>query len=213
MHPCARMKKCSNPQTDSSGNYIPRFTPTPFCVSDTALIRDALVNSKVIYMELGLLLPRESFNVGGDKITIGKTTAPLPLKLEVLTLQEDLQVTAYDIASRLRGFVCAPRRPRVAMCQDVDYLQNHLSQILALDGGETGAEFGLWLLAWQSKAMRALGKHRTPERKQAPCPVCDMKALVRQYGDDHIECRACGKIVSLKEYDAWSAYLTMESNR
>lgn len=162
-----------------------------------------------MYDRLGEMLPRGQA-VGGDMVS-GSRLPPLPLRLEVLTLQEDLSVTLNDVASRLRRSVLPPRRASVAVGQDAGFLRLHLSDLLALDQGETGAEVGLWLLNWQTRARKTMGVHTKAERLYAPCPTCDTKALVRTYGSEHAECRSCGQRITEEEYKAWTYVLTSGS--
>lgn len=138
----------------------------------------------------------------------GSRLPPLPLRLEVLTLQEDLSVTLGDLSARIRRFVLPPRRPAVAVMQDSAYLHAHLSALLALDDGLTGAEAGLFLIDWLMRARKTMGTHSTFEKLQAPCPTCDVKALVRQYGSETAECRSCGLRISDTQYKQWTALLT-----
>lgn len=202
MRPCARGIQCSNPVVNSTGNYSPRYTYTAFCISDEHAIGNMLHECPRIYAELSAYLPRSQ--VAGGAPVSGSRLPPLPLRLEVLTVQEDLSVTLRDFAARVRGSsVPLDRRPLIAVAQDSGYLRTHLGALLALDDGVTGAEVGLWLLHWRTRAHRIMGTHTTFERKSVPCPVCDTKALVRTYGNDHVECRSCGKRIAENEYNAW----------
>lgn len=141
----------------------------------------------------------------------GSRLPPLPLRLEVLTLQEDLSVTLGDLAARVRRAVLPRRRPGIVVTQDAAYLHSHLSALLALDDGVTGAEAGLFLIDWQIRARKTMGTHSTFERLQAPCPTCDTKALVRQYGSETAECRSCGLRISETQYKQWTALLMCDN--
>lgn len=199
------MTKCSDPQVGATGVYSPRLTPTAFCPADTHLVGQVLDACPRLYAELSGLLPRGAA-AGGDMVS-GSRLPPLPLRLEVLTLQEDLSVTLGDLSARVRRSVLPSRRPAVAVAMDARYLRTHLSALLALDEGETGAEAGLFLIDWQMRVRKTMGTHTTFERLQAPCPTCDIKALVRQYGSETAECRSCFTRISEVQYKQWTALL------
>ncbi len=205
MHPCRREHECSDPDTDAQGHSVPRQTHTAFCVVDTGLVSQALAEIPTLYYELNCLLPRGGSASNSSPVS-GTQERQLPLRLDILTLQEDVEATLRDHAARLRGFVSPPRRMAVAVHQDSSYLRVRLSALLSLDEGRTGTEAGLYYLLWQHHARRIQGQHRQAERMPLPCPQCDVKSLIREYGSETTECRSCGKRISWTQYGHWSLY-------
>lgn len=164
-----------------------------------------------LHSDLNHLLPRGQTAGSGSPVS-GTKERQLPLRLDVLTLQEDVEAELRDHAARLRGYIHPPRRTHVAVQQDSSYLRARLSALLALDAGETGAAAGLYYLDWQQAARKIQGTHRQFERHQdIPCPICDVKALIREYGSMTTECRACGKRMSEKQYQSWTYILSCDS--
>ncbi len=206
MQPCSRERDCSDPDTDAQGRSVPRHTPTPFCPTDTKLIMQALWEIPTLYSELNHLLPRGSTASSGSPVS-GTRERQLPLRMDVLTLQEDVEAELRDHAARLRGFVSPPRRVFIAVRQDSGYLCAHISALMALDAGETGAQAGIYYLKWQHHARHIQGAHKQAVRLPEACPACDVKSLTREYGSETTECRSCGKRISWKEYEDWCKYL------
>lgn len=167
----------------------------------------ALTEIPRLYSDLNHLLPREQSAGSGSPVS-GTRERQLPLRLDVLTMQEDLEAMLRDHAARIRGFVLPPRRVAVAVAQDSQLIRVRLSALLALDQGETGAQAGIYYLRWQLHARRMQGQHKQVKIcKDIPCPVCDHKSLVKEYGCDTTDCRSCGKRISSKDYEAWCTYL------
>lgn len=46
-----------------------------------------------------------------------------------------------------------------------------------------------------------LGLVDVPERKEAPCPRCEMLTLLHRGGSDWVECGSCGGLLTFEEYD------------
>lgn len=210
MQPCRRDRDCSDPDTNAQGQHVPRHTPTAFCPADRALIMSALGEIPKLHSDLNHLLPRGQTASSGSPVS-GTRERQLPLRLDVLTLQEDVEAELRDHAARLRGYIHPPRRTHVAVQQDASYLRARLSALLALDAGDTGAAAGLYYLDWQQAARKIQGVHRQTEKRPVVCPICDLKALVREYGSETTECRSCGKRMTEQQYQSWTYLLSCDS--
>ncbi|MFE4651549.1 hypothetical protein [Streptomyces sp. NPDC056707] len=92
-------------------------------------------------------------------------------------------------------------REGTALSRAIQLLDTHLDWILQhhpATGDPAGP--GQSVLAWHRQLVRYLRRDRHIEKYQAPCPRCDLIALVRYDGEDYIECLSCGTLLSRTEY-------------
>lgn len=69
----------------------------------------------------------------------------------------------------------------------------------------SGADAGEDILRLHHRARAFLGETRMTERLDVPCPGCDLLMLERRQGSSYAaECRECGRLLTLAEYQQWA---------
>lgn len=76
--------------------------------------------------------------------------------------------------------------------------------VLDQDGADAALE--LWDLVARARARAGMTRRVTP-LQGVPCPRCDMVALVRTTGADHVHCEGCAGQMTDDDYDRWVALL------
>ena len=106
---------------------------------------------------------------------------------------------AVDAEDRLRAHLNHSARParRRLLVDAVTYLTGQATAWLrtpwAVEDGRTA-------LTWHHRITAATGFDELVHRLDAPCPACNLQALVRENGSDHVVCRACRNTWPEAEY-------------
>lgn len=87
--------------------------------------------------------------------------------------------------------------PMADVTASVRYLNARFDQLMA---SPMAADVGTEALALTVRLERAAGRDRLTHRLKERCPSCDRKALVREDGAAHVECRGCGRLWTESEY-------------
>lgn len=74
-----------------------------------------------------------------------------------------------------------------------------------------GASAALMLLALHQATRATLGLTRAAATMQAECPYCEAQSLVKQAGNDLIQCQLCARWFSESEYKQWSIFVISTS--
>lgn len=61
--------------------------------------------------------------------------------------------------------------------------------------------FGEGIQTWHRKLVRLTKAGTGTHHKPCRCPRCDLLTLFWTEGDDHVECKNCGRLLGLDEYD------------
>lgn len=198
--PCARGPRCVDTELDAQNQRVPRFTEDIFCIKDTLQIKQVLIEAPDLYLKLDAELPK-TISHHGEQVS-GSKNPPCPIRLEIMTLIEELVTLLETHAAILRGY-SSIRRFETVVRQDSEYLKMRLADVLSSNGGD----IGLHLLDWKERTRRALGMNRYIEKRKAPCPQCDTFTLMRRDGEDTSQCKMCHLTLTQEEYMRWVHWL------
>lgn len=210
------------------------------CLSDVTHAINHLTGDVVeLTMMLGRIVPNEP----GDIVTYSPTLKiPLQVNLEALRAEIDSELQSWvEPVAEMLGIdwdTDTMRRSRLAvrvqraahlLAQAVDTLvglpdTEHPAWADGLpvwdhDLGcqdttvRDGVDAGLHMIELHRRAYAALGRSRLVHRLPTPCPWCDVKMLVRNNGEDHVECENCHKVIPERHYSWLVSVLVREQQR
>jgi len=240
---CRRGPRCANttPTTTTLSDgttlraHVPDRATTPggLCRTDLNRARAAIDQLPRDYLELSLLLGKSGART--DLPTTGTRERPVPLRLGVLALQEEiateLALWAGPVAE-LDGFVFTERgRPEHLVRYASGWIIGRWPSLLAvplttvarLDGRderlsgrsgvdvteEDGVDGALRLLELHERTEAVEGRTHRAHRLYLPCPnpACQRMTLERQEGSDRVDCRRCGHRMPLDEAERLTGIL------
>lgn len=213
-HRCLRGRHCGDHQTTPDGHRHGAATHAPdsLCPGCERRTGRAIAELPRLYAELETNIAQRS--VAGEPVS-GTREQPTPLRLDVLTLQADIDATltawAEPVASRTRLDWSPPRvhrlraGPRVHRAAHI--LATNLDALLRLpvvlinvwtvDHGvitvkASGMDGALRLLRLHQRGRHLVTGGTGDVRLPVPCPQCEAPALIRRNGGDHVTCEGCG---------------------
>ena len=233
---CRRGPHCADTRhgtnTHPDGTTTPQHTPawatTPngLCRIDTTLVLRAVEQLPRDYLELGQLLGKTSRSL--DTPTAGTRELPVPLRLGILALQEEiaweLSIWGSVVAER-DGFHFPHRtRPAHRIRHAAGWLtgrwptlltvpptavvrldgrdERRSGRSLAVGSEEDGVDGALRLLRLHEQVAMVEGRTHRAHKLWSPCPRCQTLALRREEGSPHVVCACCGHLMSMDQYDA-----------
>lgn len=213
-HRCVRGRHCGDHQTTPDGHRLGAGTDAPhtLCVACERRTGRAVAELARLYVELEMIVGQRA--VAGEHVS-GTREQPTPPRLDVLTLQADIDATAsawaQPVASccRIRWDPGAMRRlragPRVRRAAHI--LATNLDAWLRLPAvpvdvwaaghgvitvKTSGLDGALALLALHQRGRHLVTGGTGDDRLPVPCPQCEAPALMRRNGGDQVSCHACG---------------------
>ncbi|MBP2341101.1 hypothetical protein JOF41_007355 [Saccharothrix coeruleofusca] len=214
---CRRGEQCGDARREPAWATV----PGGLCQFDTTTVKRAIQQLPRDYLELGHLLSKTGRTT--DAPTGGTRELPVPLRLGVLTLQEDLVFEAGLWASAVgdHADVGSPdRRLRRAVellladwpallhvpVMDVARLDGRDERLSGRSpvvlGEEDGVDGALRLLELHERVALVEGRTHRAHRLWSPCPKCQALALVREEGSGQVDCRCCHYREPLESYEA-----------
>lgn len=194
-------RPCPAPGCDDGvGNPI--LTGDPLCYRCTSRVDHALTELPTLYVHLHVeLAPAAS--TGGEAVS-GSRSTYAPLREPLLEHADHLTRTLIAWEAELRVAARLARqlenvRPAVALDRACALLRAHLSDGLAAPDGPAHAAA---VLDGHRRARALLGWNTLVHRLTAPCPSCDVRALVRYDGDDYVVCSMCQEVWPRAHYIA-----------
>jgi hypothetical protein len=221
-HRCLRGRLCPDHDTTPDGHRVGAATEAPdsLCTTCERHTGRAVTELPRLYAELETIVAARS--VAGEHVS-GTREQPTPPRLDVLTVQADIDATltawAQPVAGRCRiGWdTAAVRRlrpgPRVHRAAHV--LGSNLDALLRLpavpigvwtaDHGvisvkHNGLDGALRLLRLHQRGRQLVTGGSGDARLPVPCPQCEAPALVRHNGRDQVDCQACGSYWPESDY-------------
>jgi hypothetical protein len=158
-----------------------------------------------LFVELNIALRPGRSGSDDPMPSNGASEIRLPISTAARSAQQDMLTEVKVIEAGLRhrqGWAAAPLRGRegptlVGACA---VLADNLDAVL---GGPEGVADAQRLLALVGRARFAAGRAggSKTNRIDLPCPACDMRALRRANGTDHIACAYCGGEITAQQLD------------
>lgn len=213
-HRCLRGRLCPDHETTPDGRRVAAATTAPdsLCPGCERRTGRAVAELPRLYTELETIIGQRC---GAGEHVSGTREQPTPPRLDVLTLQAEIDATltawAQPVASRCRldWHPVRVRRlrpgPRVHRCAHV--LASNLDALLRLPAVPvdvwtvhrgvitvkcTGIEGAVRLLRLHQRGRQLVTGGTGDARLPVPCPQCEAPALVRRNGADQVTCQACG---------------------
>lgn len=211
---CVRGRLCGDHDTTPDGHRVGAATETPdsLCPGCEKRAGHAVAELPRLYTHLETIIAERP--VAGEHVS-GTRDQPIPPRVDVLTLQADIDATltawAAPVAARCRLDWNVPRvrrlraAPRVHRCAHI--LATNLDALLRLDAipvdvwtadhgvttiRVTGLDGVLRLLRLHHRSRQLVTGGTGDARLPVPCPQCEAPALVRRNGRDQVTCQACG---------------------
>lgn len=213
-HRCVRGRQCANHQTTPDGHRVGAATEAPdsLCTTCERHTGRAVAELPRLYAELETIVGQH--RAAGEHVS-GTRELPTPPRLDVLTLQADIDATltawAQPVAGRcrIRWNPAAVRllRPGPRVHRAAHILATNLDALLRLpavpvnvwtaDHGvisvkHNGLDGALRLLRLHQRGRQLVTGGSGDARLPVPCPQCEAPALVRRNGADQVTCQACG---------------------
>ncbi|WP_158884064.1 hypothetical protein [Amycolatopsis anabasis] len=225
LHRCYRGSRCTHHETDPDYPTIKRGAPINaaegLCDACTRHLRQAIVDMPRDYLDLETTIA--GTRDGLRQLVAGTPELPVPISLTIASVQAELlheaQCWAESTAEVLGVWWDTQKtqrsRPGVVLERAKHVLTGGLSAFLALRNVvHTGWVFDCWttldrdgldgalvLLDLHYRARALTGQRRLVNHLPVPCPNCDHMALIREDGDETIECRACAQRYTQDEYE------------
>lgn len=146
------------------------------------------------------------------------TRAGSPTASPALDVVDDLAAWAADLVDELSEHLRVPfitrtgtRRRIRHLTENVAWLHTRATALLCHD--DLAAEAGRAIPGWVTRLERAAGQDRLRHRLPAPCPTCDLRALVRDDGSEQVDCTACGRAWVEADYRRLVMVLADEARR
>lgn len=136
----------------------------------------------------------------GIKAPGNHTPSPSPVVDDLDEILRTLHLWE-DSYRELRGFPPRPARPadlRFAHC--IQWLHG---RILGILGAPFAEELGRDVIRLHAMARRRTSTNPAKRRMPEPCPRCDLKAVTHHAGDAHVACERCGRVMLLRDWDAY----------
>lgn len=237
---CADARTETNTDADGTTNRVrvPAVATTPglFCRTDTTIVRTAIQQLPMDYLELSTLLRKTSTT---EPPTSGTRELPAPLRLGVAvladTILDELERWAAVVAESV-GMWHTPAGTRLERIRyAAGWLAGLYDRLLRLPATwharldptehttsgkdairyveETGLAGALQLLDLHEQTRLLAGRTQRAERMQAPCPKCHRLALERQEGQAHVDCLRCGFRTTLDDYEESASVLASSYER
>ncbi|HEY3482626.1 MAG TPA: hypothetical protein VGL02_27385 [Streptomyces sp.] len=227
---CRRGTHCTNSRRTTTADgpvHTPDWSTTPngLCRTDTTLTLRAIEQLPRDYWELSHLLGKTAART--DAPTAGTRDLPVPIRLGVLTLQEqiaaELAIWAAPVAE-LDGFTFTEHgRPEHVVRYATGWITGRWPSLLTLPEitvarldssderlsgrasvhttDEDGVDGALNLLALHERVEQVEGRTRRAHKLWSPCPRCQTLALRREEGSPWVDCAHCGHRMTLDAYD------------
>lgn len=214
VHRCLRGRQCADHEATPDGRRLGAATEAPdsLCATCERRAGRAIAELPRLYVELETIVAQRS--VTGEHVS-GTRELPTPPRLDVLTLQADIDATlcawAQPVAGRCRIPWDLPRvrrlRPGPRVHRAAHLLASNLDALLRLpavpvdvwtaDHGvitikSAGLDGALRLLRLHQRGRQLVTGGPGDARLPVPCPQCEAPALVRRNGADQVSCQACG---------------------
>jgi hypothetical protein len=192
-------------------SITPRYGQPIWCPPCTSRIRRALHDLVELYVWLEVDKAKKAATAPDqDRVTLGeRMSSPSP--------QGDWQdehvrwlMDWCDATSELRGDAgvrwCGPEPRRLSVA--INYLHTHLAWILERD--EIALDFGQEVTHRRAILNRVTSVGQGPRHCAAPCSRCDMRTLFQHQDGTRtwIQCHSCDRIMTLDEYEQWTARIT-----
>lgn len=229
LHRCHRGARCVNSERLEGVRLGQKIAASEgLCPSCERVVDSAIRALPADYVQLSQQLAKVK-RAGGVPVS-GSRELPVPIDLGTEALLADIvresvawatsvsEVLGAPLtASALRGY-----RDAVLVAFAAETLAGHLAVLLALrdvvhlgwiDGVRTvvehqGYEGAEALLALHERTRAYSGQVRLVHRLPAPCPECERVALVREDGDETVECSACAHRMSWDDYSSLVSVLS-----
>lgn len=205
--------------------------PGLLCRLDTTLVRSAVQQLPMDYLELSTLLGK---TLTIEAPTSGTRELPVPIRLGIAVLADAILDELERWAERLADSVgmwyvaAGTRGDRIRFAggwlaglperllrlpatwhMRLDPTEQHLSgKDSTRWEHESGLDGALRLLDLHERTTMLAGRGRRPEHLNAPCPACGRLALEHDEGASHVDCRRCGERMSLDRYERHAGVLT-----
>lgn len=211
---CAGAHPDRDHQAEDTPNQVTHPGDPVWCEEHRWQIRDHLTELPELYAAMHLEATHGTAKPSADKVS-GTRTHPSPSPR--IDDADQLARWACDWEDTIRhelGHPAAPHtatgRPR-ALTEATRYLLVHLTKALELDDG--GSEpvaliFGTEVNRTHRTLLRKTSRDTLIHRLKAPCPACDIRALQRRDGEDHIRCTHCHTLWTEVEYQRLVLILT-----
>lgn len=212
LHHCASGRRCAVVESTPDGYPIGAAIEAPhgLCPACDRRAERAIYGLPRLYVDLELIMGEHS--PGGEHVS-GTRENPIPPRVDVLTMQTQLDTTAAmwaaPVARRCRipwNQVSVGRLragPRLARAARI--LAHNLDALLALPYMEfrvrtpfgpittrrSGLDGALDLVTLHSHARRLVTGGSGHARLPVPCPHCE-GMLIRYNGSDQVDCEGCG---------------------
>lgn len=229
LHRCHRGARCVNSERLEGVRLGQKIAASEgLCPSCERVVDSAIRALPADYVQLSQQLAKVK-RAGGVPVS-GSRELPVPIDLGTEALLAGIVRESVDWATSvsevlgvslglqsLRGY-----RDAVLVQYAAETLAGHLTVLLALrdvvhfgwlDGervaverqGYEGAEA---LLALHERTRAYSGQVRLMHRLPAPCPECERVALVREDGDETVECSTCAHRMSWDDYSSLVSVLS-----
>lgn len=214
-HRCARGRRCAATESTPDGPVLGALIEAAegLCRACERRVEVAIRDLPALYVELELLVGYHARRDGGEYVR-GTREPPVPVRLDVVSLQQNLDATAAMWAAPLARRCRIPwdatavrymrAGPRLAWAARI--LANSLHALLRLPYAEfhvrtplgvittrrRGLDGALELLALSEQGHRLVTGGPGHSRLPAPCPDCE-GVLIRYNGSDQVTCQSCGR--------------------
>ena len=220
-HRCLRGRQCSNRESTSDQPAQGAVTEAPdaLCRTCERHAGRAVADLPELYVQLEMIIDQQT--ASGEHVS-GTREQPIPPRLDVLTLQADIDATvtlwAAPLARRCRvvwdihalgQLRAGPRVSRAAhmLASQMDaLLRLPATDVRAwvpghglLDTRLRGVDGALALLALAQRGRHLVTGGTGHVHLPVPCPACE-GPLVRANGSDQVDCRSCGQYWPESDY-------------
>lgn len=165
-------------------------TPEPLCADCHTTTSRTLAAWPRMYVELTMALAPTSDPLA-ERVASTGPRSRAPVAEDVLNVLTGAQAEVTRWETTTRDFLGLPhpakRRAAVAFAAGCSWLAARLD-----NAATAGPQHAHALNKLHNRARDVLGHSPLVHRLDAPCPSCDVRALIRHNGADHITCAVCG---------------------
>lgn len=220
-HRCLRGRLCAEHESTPDGHRLGAATAAPdsLCAACERRAGRAVAEMPRLYVELETIVAQRT--VAGEHVS-GTREQPTPPRLDVLTLQADIDATVSAWAAPVAGRCAIPwdltamrrLRPGPRVTRAAHILASNMDALLRLPATpinmwtrhgvtgikSTGLDGALRLLRLHQRGRQLVTGGSGDARLPVPCPQCEAPALVRHNGRDQVDCQACGSYWPENDY-------------
>lgn len=201
------MMECASPGCER------RVISGPLCPGCRTEVKAALAEWPVLYAHLQAGLPRSSGG-GSERVSGTAPSSNPPVRESVLDVLDQVTrlVVTWARHVRIAAGIGPTRDGSGSNAFNRGCIIISARLPVALDTVEGGLRWGIALVELRTRARRQLGLTPLIHRLPAPCPSCDVKALVRHNGADTVTCAVCAASWPQESYDVLMNVLLQNSN-